>query len=319
MTLGSLILRIRLRYRHGLRVAYWRDTARRRILATPPVTDTGDHHCEIHALTSTTDWLNLMWALKSFYHYAGRRYALCIHDDGTLTGEELALLQQHFPQGRLIPRERADADVANWLADFPRCREFRRSNHLAPKVLDFARYLESDRLLLLDSDVLFFGPPTELRRRIDAPDYRLNCVNRDVDSAYTVDAALVRERLGLELSPRFNSGLGLIHRDSLRRDWLEEFLALPGILSHSWRVEQTLFALCSSRFGVELLPSEYDVHLESGPASIPCRHYVGEIRHLLYREGIRRLVRSGFLDQPRRDEHPRTIAAASTRLRRIDA
>lgn len=311
MTLGSLILRIRLRYRHGLRVAYWRDTARRRILDTPPVTDTCDRRCEIHALTSATDWLNLIWALKSFYHSADRRYALCIHDDGTLTDEELALLQRHFPQGRLVRRDCSDKEVSEWLAAYPRCREFRRSNHLAPKVLDFARYLESDRLLLLDSDVLFFGPPTELLRRIDAPDYRLNCVNRDVNSAYTVDAELVRERLGLELLPRFNSGLGLIHRDSLRREWIEEFLALPGILSHSWRIEQTLFALCSSRFGVELLPSEYDVHLDGGPASAPCRHYVGEIRHLLYREGIRRLVQSGFLDHTRRDGPPRTMAAAS--------
>jgi hypothetical protein len=50
-----------------------------------------------------------------------------------------------------------------------------------------------------------------------------------------------------------NSGLGLTHRDSIR--WDEEFLALPDILNgHFWRIEQTPFALCSSRHGVELLP-----------------------------------------------------------------
>jgi hypothetical protein len=26
-----------------------------------------------------------MWTLKTFYHYSNRHYALCIHDDGTLT------------------------------------------------------------------------------------------------------------------------------------------------------------------------------------------------------------------------------------------
>src|SRR5207249_8020841 len=62
----------------------------------------------------------------------------------------------------------------------------------------------------------------------------------------------------VDLHPMVNSGLGLVHRESMRFEWLEEFLALPGILQgHFWRIEQTLFALCSSRFGVELLPDEY--------------------------------------------------------------
>ena len=64
-----------------------------------------------------------------------------------------------------------------------------------------------------------------------------------------------------------NSGLGLVHRNSIRWDWTEEFLALPGILAgHFWRIEQTLFALCSSRYGVELLPDEYTLNLEPGSA-----------------------------------------------------
>ncbi len=98
---------------------------------------------------------------------------------------------------------------------------------------------------------------------------------------------------------RFNSGLGLIQRDSLRLDWIEEFLGVPGILGHFWRIEQTLFALCSSRFGVELLPPEYDVYLARGLGNRPSRHYVGAIRHLMYREGMPRLVRQGLLERSR--------------------
>jgi hypothetical protein len=93
-----------------------------------------------------------------------------------------------------------------------------------------------------------------------------------------------------------NSGLGLIHRDSIRLDWIEEFLALPGILDgHFWRIEQTIYALCSSRFGVELLPAEYMVSLEKGLKNKPFRHYIGLIRHLMYQEGMAQLVRQGLL------------------------
>ena len=145
-------------------------------------------------------------------------------------------------------------------------------------------------MLLLDSDVLFFDEPVELLRRIEDPDYRMNSVNADIQSAYTVDPAVVLERCGVTLIPRFNSGLGVIHRDSLNYDWIEEFLGLPDIVGHFWRIEQTLYALCSSRCGGELLPPDYDVFLEGSLGSRQSRHYVGAIRHLMYREGIRTLV-----------------------------
>ena len=150
-------------------------------------------------------------------------------------------------------------------------------------------------MLLLDSDVLFFREPTELLKRIENPNYHLNTVNRDVSDAATVNADIVREQCGIELMPRFNSGLGLIFGESLDLDWIEEFLGLPGILGHFWRIEQTLYALCSSRWGCELLPSDYDVRLDASVKDLPVRHYVGAIRHLMYREGIKQLVEQGFL------------------------
>lgn len=297
MSLGSLVFQVRQKYQHGFQTAHYRDTVRFRILDTQPILNTTDRTCEIHVLTYEKDWLNLIWALKTFYHYSGRRYALCIHDDGTLTDDHRATLQHHFPDARVIDRPTADRHVLTTLANHPRCLEFRKTNHLSPKVFDFAAYLESDRMLLLDSDVLFFAEPTALLQRIEDPNYRLNSVNADVASAYTVDPAIIQQQFGFELIERFNSGLGLIHKTSLNFDWIEEFLALPTILGHFWRIEQTLYALCSCRFGSELLPPEYDVHLEGGVNGSPSRHYVGKIRHLMYGEGIQQLSKQGFLDQ----------------------
>lgn len=295
MSLGSLVLKVRQKYQHGLGTAYYRDTVRPRILNTRPIANTTDRTCEIHVLTYENDWLNLIWALKSFYHYSGRRYALCIHDDGTLTADHRTTLQTHFPNARIIDRASADRRVSATLQSYPRCLEFRKTNHLSPKVFDFREYLESDRMLLLDSDVLFYEEPVALLKRIEDNTYQLNTVNGDVDSAYTVEPEVVKAQLGFELIDRFNSGLGLIHKQSMNLDWIEEFLELPDILGHFWRIEQTLYALFSSRYGVELLPSEYDVHLEGDISDSPCRHYVGKIRHLMYSEGLRHLVQNGFL------------------------
>ncbi|HEY9698669.1 MAG TPA: hypothetical protein V6D10_15510 [Trichocoleus sp.] len=295
MSLGSLVLKVRQKYEHGLHTAYYRDSVRFRILDTKPITRNTNKTCEIHVLTYEKDWLNLIWALKTFYYYSNRHYALCIHDDGTLTADNRATLQHHFPDARIIDRENADRRVLASLKNYPRCLEFRKTNHLSPKVFDFREYLESERMLLLDSDVLFFSEPTALLQRIEDPDYQLNTVNGDVASAYTIEPEVVKAKLGFDVLDRFNSGLGLIHKQSMRLDWIEEFLGLPDILGHFWRIEQTLYALFSSRYGAELLPREYDVHLQGGIGGSPSRHYVGKIRQLMYGEGIQHLVQNGFL------------------------
>src|SRR5262249_54149186 len=126
--------------------------------------------------------------------------------------------------------------------------------------------------------------------------YRRNTFNADCNDIYTVDPKAVGPLIGCDLQRRVNTGLGLVHRDSIRWDWTEEFLSLPGILAgHFWRIEQTLFALCSSRYGVELLPEEYTLKLEPGIDARCFRHYNGVIRHLMYGEGIARLVKDGLL------------------------
>lgn len=297
MSIGTLALKFKQKYQHGLQTAYYRDTVRQQILDTKPVTDKTDLNCEIHVLTSATDWLNLVWALKSFYHYSRRDYALCIHDDGTLNGEHYKIFKQHFPDARIIDRLGADRKVLAELANHPRCLEFRTTNQLSPKVFDFLFYVKSDRILLLDSDVLFFAEPTELLNRIENPNYHCNSVNADISSAYTVEPMVVKEKMGFTVQERFNSGLGLIHKQSLDLDWIEEFLNLPDIIGHFWRIEQTLYALCSSKFGVELLPREYNVRLEKGINNLPSRHYVGAIRHLMYSEGVKQLCDQNFLQE----------------------
>jgi hypothetical protein len=247
-------------------------------------------------LTSASDWINLVWALKSFYAASQRHYSLCIHGDITLTDEAVNTLHRHFPHARIIPRAEADLKMSEVLREFPNCLNFRNTNLLAPKVFDFIAFLQSTRMALFDSDLLFFSEPTEYLRKVEDPTYRKNIFNSDFGDGYTITADTVRLHCGMDLHPLINSGFGLVHHDSIRWDWMEQFLALPGLLEgHFWRIEQTLFALCSSRYGVDLLPDDYTLYLEQGLNGRAFRHYVGRIRHLMYGEGIPALLRSGMI------------------------
>jgi hypothetical protein len=95
-SLGRRLLTLRQKYGRGLRTAYYRDRVRPRILSTRPIECGSDNTCEIHVLTSAADWLNLVWALKSFYFYSQSRYALCIHDDGSLGSQEVSTLREQI-------------------------------------------------------------------------------------------------------------------------------------------------------------------------------------------------------------------------------
>jgi hypothetical protein len=302
MTAGALLLRFRQKFGKGLRTAYYRDIVRPRILQTQPVCGTTDGTAELHVMTRSQDWLDLIWGLKSFYAFSGRKYKLAVHDDGSLTKEQRELTREHFPDARLIERVEADAKMLNALQAWPRCLKFRQTNILAPKVFDFIGYLESERMIIFDSDLLFFDRPVEMLRRVESKEYKFNSLNSDCKHCYTVDPVEAGTLIGCTVPPQINSGFGLIHKDSIRFDWVEEFLALPGLLEgHFWRIEQTIIALCSSRYGVELLPSEYTLRLEAGIGGRPFRHYVGEIRHLLYAEGVRHLVSGGFFKAQRKE------------------
>jgi hypothetical protein len=50
-----------------------------------------------------------------------------------------------------------------------------------------------------------------------------------------------------------------------------------------------------------MLPPEYDVRLDAPMPGAPSRHYTGPIRHLMYREGMSRLVKNGFPGNPVKD------------------
>ena len=295
ITAGRLVYLLRTKFGDGLRTAYYRDGVRPQILAMPPLEMPEDRHCEIHVLTSALDWLNLVWALRTFQKCSGKIHALCIHDDGTLDSAIVGRLRSIFPHARIVSRADADARLSEVLQPFPRCQALRATNTLALKALDFPAFLEADRMILLDSDILFFDKPAALLAALDDPTFSRNTLNKDWRGGYTIDLDATRPLLDFDLPPLINSGLGLIHRASLRLDWIEEFLALPGILSHAHQIEQTLIALCSAKFGFQMLPAEYDVHRGARNPHAPSRHYAGPMRPLMYSEGIRELMRKGFL------------------------
>lgn len=291
MTPGRALYVYKRKFGHGFKTAWLRDVFRKRILSSAPATYPEEAGSEIHVLTCQYDWLNLIWTLKSLFTLTDCRFPLVIHEDGSLNDEQVGHLRRIFPQARIVRRPEADRSLSRVLDDFPQTKKWRDWNPLALKVVDFAHYLSAPRLFLLDSDILFFSNPKALLDRHRDQNYKLNSLNKDWRYGYSVqmDQKEVKE-LPFPFPELINSGLGLIHKGVVTLQKVEYYLGFENIFSHKHRTEQTLIALCCAEAGFEFLPSEYDVTLEEKtPLASPVRHYVGEVRHLMYREGMSRL------------------------------
>lgn len=256
----------------------------------------------VHVLTGRDDWQLCAWMLASWFHYTKKSWNVAIHDDGTLPNEAGVFFQRAFPHARILWREEANIRMAKKLANYPLCFDYRERHPLALKIFDFASENESDRFIMLDSDVLFFRPPLEMLEWVSSG--ARDCwFNADAEEATLVSSAEAESALGIKLWARVNSGIGLIVRDTIDFDLCERALRETTLSKgHIWRREQTLYALCASRNGGGgLLPAKYEVSLGRNAVSkeLVARHYVGAVRDRYFAEGIKRL--RGVLLRPEED------------------
>ena len=283
--------------REGLRRACQRVSAQRPILRTPPMRTEQAGPVEIRVLTWRRDWINMVWALKSFYHHAGVTYPLVIHDGGLLP-RQVGQLRSHFPDARFIPLAEADARFVALLRDrgLNRSAEYRMKNPTTRKLFDF--YLDStaESVITIDSDILFFQRPDQLL--VPPGGLDRNRYNQDTRYWYSMTLDELENAFGIRPPPLVNSGLAVIRRRTIDFALIEKCLAHPKLFADDWVTEQTLHALCSTVHGIELLPAEYRVGGPSGIGpEVICKHYPGEFRHQMYTEGMPFLTAAGFLER----------------------
>jgi hypothetical protein len=237
--------------REGWRPAWRRRGIQRTILATPPVYKDRGGDTEVRVLTWRRDWINLIWALKSFYHFSGVRFPLYIHD-GSLLDDNIRSLLAHFPNATFVSRADADIQVetqlSTWRCD--RSLAYRRRSSFALKLFDFFLLSRARTVISIGSDIVFFRTPLELLQ--SRP--HLNLYNRDLGHYYCLSPDEIRRRFGLQPVPLINSGLCRVARESIDFQAIQDWLHDDDLFTNYWLTEQTLHAMCSSRHGAELLP-----------------------------------------------------------------
>jgi hypothetical protein len=281
--------------REGFAAALRRRMLQAPILRTPPLRTAATGPVEVRVLTWRRDWINLVWALKTFYHFAGVDCPLVIHDGGLLAWQIRALCS-HFPDARILPVTEADARFPAELGrrGLPRAAEYRARNVSTRKLFDFFLDSTADYIISIDSDIVFFDRPDRLI--VPPGGLGVNRYNEDDGFWYSMSVEELEAAFGIRPVPGVNSGLSLVRRETIDFPTIEKFLENPTLFADPWVTEQTLHALLSARCGLELLPPTYRV---GGPPGLTpdlvCKHYPGKHRPLLYGEGMRHLLDRGLI------------------------
>jgi hypothetical protein len=282
-------------------VQWRRERVAKTILRLPPrpVPPPGPELVSIHLLTSRRDWLGALWSARTFLAQLKKDLPVVFHDDGTLPLTGKRALQESLPGAVVWDFQDATERMAEKLQGRPRCLEARKRHPTVLKLLDIPLLTDGRRFLTLDSDLLFFAPPTEVKAWLDG-EPRHNFWNKDIICAYNITLAEALEWYGIHLLENINSGFGGVHLESLDLDLAEDFLGKDSAWTMPHRTEQTTWALLSSRYGAQLLPRSYLLDIDPGaglPPGTVMKHYVGNIRNLFFFEGIQHLLDTGFVPQ----------------------
>ena len=160
--------------------------------------------------------------MQSFLFYSQiRDCSLHFHGDVSIGTNEANLILKLFPKCQVHLRKDSDVIVERELKNFPNMFQFRQQFPLMQKLVDPFIVQQKDKLLFLDSDVLFFRFPEDLLASVDSEQF---AYNRDIENSYIVTPEEVKTEFGLDLPDRLNSGLWSANREFLDLSLIEKFL-----------------------------------------------------------------------------------------------
>ncbi len=260
----------------------------------PPV---ANQQVEVHMFCGKAQLDMGIWASWSVLRFL-QNAVLYVHSDGTMNQEDVVEWRSIIPDLVFVSKEAADNRVSTEIAPkFPALYTWRCNYWSGSQVVDVHLFGKSDRLIIMDSDVLCFRDPIELRKALSSGEFVCRW-NKDVRSCYSADIELLNQVTGLFLPEAFNCGFSLITR--LREKEFIHLEKMLGLIKTDGRIDlehywsgQTYYAMCAAIFPEShALSNGYDVTLGCTSDDTVVRHYVGipRVRPRYFTEGIPRLL-----------------------------
>lgn len=263
----------------------------------PPLPAPNQMGAEIHMFCGKK-YLDMgIWASWSILRFM-KNAVLYVHSDGTLDKEDIAAWKRVISGLVIVAKTESDEKVALRIRQrFPLLYEWRCTNWWGPGLVDMHLFGELDRFVVMDSDVLCFRDPVELRASLMLE--KPVCTwNRDVRSCYSESIEVLNSVTGLKLPEAFNAGFQLTPRfgseDFKHLERMISLLKADGrIDTNHWWSSQTYYAMCAAKCPESHALSEtYAATLGRTSDDVVVRHYVGipRVRPRYFTEGVPKVL-----------------------------
>ncbi|HEV7405022.1 MAG TPA: hypothetical protein VGO11_18910 [Chthoniobacteraceae bacterium] len=256
--------------------------SRVRPLAAPPVV--------VATLIGHRDVEMGLQCLGSLLECVEEPLVFTVHDDGTLTAEDLDQLERRLPVLRVVARGEAEDRMADLLRDHPAARALRTRYIYGLKLFDVPLLHGTQDVALCDSDILFFR---RCRGLFSWPDPETGALfMRDWQEAYALRPWHVLRHRACRLPSRLNCGLFFLRGGTYDLDLMEWLVArdYPVFQKLPW-LEQTCWAVLAARINARFWSEERirTVWDEGGLAGdLVAGHFTSTVRGLLAQAADRR-------------------------------
>jgi hypothetical protein len=250
----------------------------------------------VHLLTGRRFAYQTAFCLHSLARHCSQPVHAEIHDDGSLGGASLALLERLGSTIRVHPHSDILARLERHLpaARYPTLRERWQNYPNLRKLID-VHLARTGWKLVLDSDLLFFRPPTLLADWAAAPDCPLHAV--DCAESYGYTRPLMERLAGAVIPPLVNVGICGLRSEDLDWDQLERWSAtLIREERTNYYLEQALVAMLMAREPRRTIAPAEDYLTLPRPAEIAAptavmHHYVDTAKRGYFRVAWRLTLR----------------------------
>ena len=244
---------------------------------------------EIHFLSGKRFWYQTCFCAYSLAQQVKTAVHPVIYDDGSLSYGYRQKIQKVLPNAKIVSRPAIEERLDEFLPwqHFPYLRE-RRLNYPHLRKLTDIHVGSQGWKLVLDSDMVFFQPPTLLLNWLEAPQHPCYMVDTETSYGYstTVMAALTRT----PIPERVNVGICGLKSDEIDWEMLEYWCkTLIDQQGAHYYQEQALIAMLIAGKACEIMPAhDYIVMPEQQEAISPkavLHHYVAKSKSWYFRYG----------------------------------
>lgn len=184
---------------------------------------------ELHTLCQKSDIWPLVWTLRSFMFQSGLYPHIIIHDDGSFDLADIKFLESKFDNLNVLRRSDADKMVFDKIAANEKALKYRKCGHpLILKLIDIFLLSKSEKILVLDSDILFFSRPVDIIEFVEGKKKENALISGIINSTSPFEILVndgYKEKYGLisKKTEFMNSGIILYNKDSIALDKLYEY------------------------------------------------------------------------------------------------